>query len=134
MKLKIGNKSKTESLETPREVDMIGALSNVDKMEDDSILSYMMLIEQFPDWESVLQDIIEEEIKHKGQIQALRESITEQTKKLLEEGKAEGNNQLEDIFVDNTFSQLINEENLSESPSTGEDLVIKLLNNDSIQY
>lgn len=88
------NKKKTalEQIEST-DMDRYGLISNALTIEDDSILFYKQLQNLFPEWNEVLQDIIDEELKHVGQLQVLRDSISAEVSSNIEEGEAEANQQ-----------------------------------------
>ena len=106
------------------------ALSQADSIEEGALTFYRQLIKQFPEWESVLVDRIESSIKNKGKIQALRDSIEETTKQLFEEGKEEGERQLDTLFVDpEVLYNIDNKDEISiMAPLGGDERVLTLLN------
>jgi len=107
------------------------ALSQADSMVDASIAFYRDLVERFPEWKRVLDGVIEDSIKTKGKIQALRDSITKGVRQLLDEGKEEGEKLLSgNIFVSQEVSDCFDEDD-DETPVQrslgGEEDVIHLL-------
>lgn len=59
------------------------------QLEDDSIAFYEELKERFPEHATTIQDIIDEELKHVGQLNELREKINARINKEINAGKQE---------------------------------------------
>ena len=89
----------TESIDSENEVNAFSMLSTADKIEDESIVFYQNLKSFQPAWDSVLDDIIAEELKHKGQIKALLAASLPEAKAEIKDGEAEGIAQLADTTL-----------------------------------
>lgn len=84
-----------EDIESTPEVTIkFGQLSEAIKAENDTVVLYQTLMQQYPDWANVLQDIIDEELKHVGQLEDLRNKLTGNIGQQISEGEAEGRQQL----------------------------------------
>lgn len=59
------------------------------QLEDDSIAFYEELKKRFPEHATTIQDIIDEELKHVGQLNELREKINARINKEIDAGKQE---------------------------------------------
>lgn len=75
--------------------DVVGPIGSAITSEEETIVFYKDLLDMFPDFEPVLQDIIGEEEKHIGQLQVLRDNSSEQMKSNIEKGVEEAEHQLE---------------------------------------
>ncbi|MBO5425277.1 MAG: DUF4314 domain-containing protein [Lachnospiraceae bacterium] len=75
--------------------DVVGPIGSAITSEEETIVFYRDLLDMFPDFEPVLQDIIAEEEKHIGQLQVLRDNSSEQMKSNIEKGEEEAEHQLE---------------------------------------
>lgn len=75
--------------------DVVGPIGSAINSEEETIVFYRDLLDMFPDFEPVLQDIISEEEKHIGQLQVLRDNSSEQMKSNIEKGVEEAEHQLE---------------------------------------
>ena len=75
--------------------DVVGPIGSAINSEEETIVFYKDLLDMFPDFESVLQDIIAEEEKHIGQLQVLRDNSSDAMKANIEKGVEEAEHQLE---------------------------------------
>lgn len=97
---KVG-KSVLEEIEgMPIDLDKFSLLSQAIQAENETVIFYQNLQDMFPEWRDVLQDIINEELKHVGQFEALRDasSVTVATK--VEQGQNEADAQIHGIAVE----------------------------------
>lgn len=97
---KVG-KSVLEEIEgMPIDLDKFSLLSQAIQAENETVIFYQNLQDMFPEWRDVLQDIINEELKHVGQFEALRDasSVTVATK--VEQGQNEADAQMHGIAVE----------------------------------
>lgn len=97
---KVG-KSVLEEIEgMPIDLDKFSLLSQAIQAENETVVFYQNLQDMFPEWRDVLQDIINEELKHVGQFEALRDasSVTVATK--VEQGQNEADAQMHGIAVE----------------------------------
>lgn len=93
-------KSVVEEIEgMPLETDKFSLLSQAIQVENDSVIFYQNLMEIFPEWREVLQDITNEELKHIGQLEALRNEQPQVGQKV-EEGENEADAQMKGIAVE----------------------------------
>jgi hypothetical protein len=94
-------KSVLEEIEgMPINLDKFSLLSQAIQAENETVVFYQNLQDMFPEWRDVLQDIINEELKHIGQFEALRDasSVTVATK--VEQGQNEADAQMHGIAVE----------------------------------
>jgi len=97
---KVG-KSVLEEIEgMPIDLDKFSLLSQAIQSENETVIFYQNLQDMFPEWRDVLQDIINEELKHIGQFEALRDasSVTVATK--VEQGQNEADAQMHGIALE----------------------------------
>lgn len=94
-------KSVLEEIEgMPIDLDKFSLLSQAIQAENETVIFYQNLQDMFPEWRDVLQDIINEELKHVGQFEALRDvsSVTVATK--VEQGQNEADAQMHGIAIE----------------------------------
>lgn len=75
--------------------DVVGPIGSAINSEEETIIFYKDLLDMFPNFEPVLQDIIAEEEKHIGQLQVLRDNSSDAMKANIEKGVEEAEHQLE---------------------------------------
>lgn len=74
--------------------DKLGLLGQAISDENEAIIMYQNMKEMFPEWSDVLQDIINEELKHIGQINELVKLISSNVCKNISEGENEAVDQM----------------------------------------
>ena len=75
--------------------DVVGPIGSAINSEEETIIFYKDLLDMFPDFAPVLEDIIAEEEKHIGQLEVLRNSSSSEMTKNIEKGVEEAEHQLE---------------------------------------
>lgn len=93
-----------------RELLKYDQLTQADSIVDNAVTFFKQLENASPEWKTVLDELIEQAIVTKGKIQALRDTITDDVKQLLDEGKEEGQKQLNSNFVEQEISDDIDED------------------------
>ena len=118
-----------------RELMKYDQLTQADSIVDNAVTFFKHIEEAFPEWKTVLDELIEQAIISKGKIQALRETIADDVEQLLNEGKEEGRKQLDPNFIQQEVTDFIDEdcEDYNEGTSIrtslgGDEDVLKLLN------
>jgi len=98
--LKIGKTVLEEIEGMPIELDKFSLIAQAIQSENETVIFYQNLQDMFPEWKDVLQDIINEELKHIGQFEALRDasSVTVATK--VEQGQNEADAQMRGIAIE----------------------------------
>lgn len=79
---------------TPETTLKFGLLSEAIKAENDTVVLYQSYMQQYPDWADVLQDITNEELKHIGQLEDLRNRLSSNIGQKIAEGEVEGKGQI----------------------------------------
>lgn len=98
--LKLG-KSVLEEIESmPIDLDKFALLSQAIQSENETVIFYQNLQDMFPEWKDVLQDIIDEELKHIGQFEALRDASSVTVATNVEQGQNEADAQMQGIAVE----------------------------------
>lgn len=99
--LKVGKTVLEEIEGMPIELDKFSLVAQAIQSENETVIFYQNLQDMFPEWKDVLQDIINEELKHIGQFEALRDasSVTVATK--VEQGQNEADAQMKGIAIEN---------------------------------
>lgn len=79
---------------TPDITQKFSLLGEAVRVENESILYYQNLLQEHSEWSDVLQDIIDEELKHVGQFEDLRNRLTPNIGQKIAEGEEEGKEQM----------------------------------------
>ncbi len=116
-----------------REFELVNVLLNANRVQDDSILFYKQLVMQFPQYASVFEEIIADEQKHKGKINAIRAQIAPVDVQNEDAGQIEGAQQLsaptEDDVAD-VCAAVFHECPDLKIAEYGEDEIANILNED----
>lgn len=89
------------------DVDKYGLLASAIETENETVVFYQNLLQMFPEWSEVLQDIIDEELKHVGQLETLRNASSQQVQDNIDDGKDEACKQLAGVATENMNNEFV---------------------------
>lgn len=90
----IKTKSSKEELLSNKQVERLAIFSQAIRSEEETITFYSQIAKEFPDSKQVMDDIIQEEAKHIGQLQVLRDKLSKKFQQSVDDGTDEAEHQI----------------------------------------
>lgn len=90
----IKTKSSKEELLSNKQVERLSVFSQAIKSEEETITFYSQIAKEFPDSKQVMDDIMQEEAKHIGQLQVLRDKLSKKFQQSIADGTDEAEHQI----------------------------------------
>ena len=105
--LKMGRSVIEEIENMPIEIDKFALIAQAIQSENETVIFYQNLQEMFPEWKDVLQNIIDEELKHIGQFEALRDMSSATVADKVEQGQQEADAQMSGVATESVNKKKI---------------------------
>lgn len=90
----VTTKLSKEELLSNKQVERLAIFSQAIKSEEETITFYSQIAKEFPDSKQVMDDIMQEEAKHIGQLQVLRDKLSKNFQQSIANGTDEAEHQI----------------------------------------